>query len=53
VSAPVRWDDLESDVRAKFDIKSMRHRLSQSKQPAWEDFDEARTPISRAMVKKL
>jgi bifunctional non-homologous end joining protein LigD len=52
VSAPVRWDELESDVRAKFDIHSMRDRLSRGKQ-AWEEFDEARAPISRAMLKRL
>lgn len=53
VSAPVRWDELERDVRTKFDINSMRERLSHGKQPAWEGFDERRAPISRAMVKRI
>ena len=53
VSAPIRWDELRSDVRAKFDINSMRDRLSREKQPAWEEFDKGRAPISRAMLKRL
>jgi bifunctional non-homologous end joining protein LigD len=53
VSAPLDWGELTSDVRVKFNIKTMRERLAHLKRSPWKDFDEARVPISRAMLKRL
>jgi bifunctional non-homologous end joining protein LigD len=53
VSAPVRWNELESDVRGKFDINTVRERLTRLKRAPWPDFDETRVPINRAMLKRL
>ena len=53
VSAPLRWDELGRDVRAKFNLYGMRERLARLRQSPWTHFDEARVPITHGMRKRL
>jgi bifunctional non-homologous end joining protein LigD len=53
VSMPLRWDDLKTDPREKFNIKTAsEHRVRTPRDP-WADFERARAPLAAAMLKRF
>ena len=54
VAIPVRWDELGPDLRGdRFDVESTRQRLASLGSDPWEGFDEARRPLTGAMVRAV
>ena len=54
VAAPLRWDELESDVRHDyFTIRNLPARLRSLRKDPWHDYESTRRPITAAMRKRL
>jgi len=53
VSMPVRWEELSEDVRSRFTIRNTYDRLKQLRKDPWQDYEAARTPLTKAMLNKL
>ena len=53
VSIPLDWDELTHDLRSHFTIRNVPARLAHRPADPWEDYESARAPISRAMMKRL
>src|SRR2546427_13203824 len=53
VSLPVRWEELTNDIRSNFNIKNVPHRLARLRGDPWADYESARAPIARDMMKRI
>ncbi|HEV7505603.1 MAG TPA: DNA ligase D [Thermoanaerobaculia bacterium] len=54
VSAPLFWEELESDVRANtFTVRNLPERLESLPGDPWEGFTKVRQSITAAMAKRL
>lgn len=51
VSMPLRWEDLKSDPRDKFNIETVSKHLA--RRDPWTDFEDARAPLGAAMLKQF
>lgn len=52
VSTPVRWDELDADIRADhFNIQTVPQRVSRFKRDPWEKFWQVRQSITAAAMK--
>ena len=51
VATPLRWDELSPGVTAnRYSVGNLRRRLAALKTDPWADYEEARVPISKALV---
>ena len=53
VSVPLRWEELSEDVRTEFTIRNVPQRLTRLRQDPWEEYEAARTAITRSMMKRM
>ena len=53
VSVPLRWEELSKDVRTEFTIRNVPQRLTRLRQDPWEEYEAARTAITRSMMKRM
>jgi bifunctional non-homologous end joining protein LigD len=53
VSTPLDWDELTHDVRSHFTIRNVPERLAHRRADPWADYESARAPVTRAMMKRL
>jgi bifunctional non-homologous end joining protein LigD len=54
VAAPLRWDELKSDVRHEyFTIRNLPARLRSLRKDPWHDYESARRPITASVRKRL
>jgi bifunctional non-homologous end joining protein LigD len=54
VSTPLEWRELTNEIRSDhFTIRNLPERLSRLRKDPWENYEEARRPITAAMKKKL
>ena len=53
VSLPVRWEELTNDIRSNFNIKNVPQRLARLRGDPWADYESARAPIARDMMKRI
>ena len=54
VSVPLRWEELNTDVRSDhFTIRNVPQRLERLRRDPWQDYESARRPVTRALMKKL
>jgi bifunctional non-homologous end joining protein LigD len=53
VSVPLNWNELTKDLRSAFTIANVPQRLARQRKDPWEDYESARAPISREMMKRL
>lgn len=53
VSTPLRWEELQHDVRGKFTIRTVPERLARLKKDPWDGFEAARTALTDKMLKQL
>lgn len=54
VAVPVRWDELGSALRGdRYNIRNVRRRLAALKEDPWQDFLEARTPLTNELCRSI
>jgi bifunctional non-homologous end joining protein LigD len=54
VSVPLRWEELTADVRSDhFTVRDVPWRLARLRSDPWQDYESARRPLTRALMKKL
>ncbi|MGH7848540.1 MAG: DNA ligase D, partial [Candidatus Binatia bacterium] len=54
VSVPLDWEGLGTDVRSDhFTIRDVPQRLARLRRDPWRDYESARRPVTRALMKKL
>lgn len=54
VAVPLRWDELNAALRSdRYNTANLRRRLGVLKSDPWEDFEDARRPLSRDMRRIL
>lgn len=54
VATPLRWDELSTNATAnRYTVNNVSRRLSALKADPWEDYEEARRPVTRTMLKQL
>lgn len=52
VAVPVRWDELSASLTSdRYRVDNVRRRLAALKSDPWEEFEEARRPLSRRLLK--
>ena len=53
VSVPLDWNELSRDVRSRFTVRNVPERLTRRQKDPWQDYESARAPITRALMKRL
>jgi bifunctional non-homologous end joining protein LigD len=53
VSMPLRWEELEEDVRSHFTIRNVPERLARLRQDPWQGYKAARASLTKAMLQRL
>jgi bifunctional non-homologous end joining protein LigD len=53
VSMPLRWEELAEDVRSSFTIRNVHDRLAHLRKDPWQNYQAARTTLTKAMLQKL
>jgi bifunctional non-homologous end joining protein LigD len=53
VSTPLRWEELQHDVRGKFTIRTVPERVARLKRDPWDGFEAARAALTDKMLKQL
>jgi bifunctional non-homologous end joining protein LigD len=53
VSVPLDWNELSRDVRSRFTVRNVPERLIGRQKDPWQDYESARAPITRALMKRL
>jgi bifunctional non-homologous end joining protein LigD len=53
VSVPLDWNELSRDVRSRFTVRNVPERLIRRQKDPWQDYESARAPITRALMKRL
>ena len=52
VSVPLRWQELDKDLRDHFNIKNVPERVTRLRNP-WHDYETARRPLTTKLLRKL
>jgi bifunctional non-homologous end joining protein LigD len=53
VSTPIDWDELAVVRSDQYTLRNLRRRLAERRRDPWEQYDDARRPITVAMRKRL
>jgi bifunctional non-homologous end joining protein LigD len=54
VAVPLRWNELSGAMTgSRYDIYGLRRRLNSLRADPWQDFDAARRPLTREMLKAV
>jgi bifunctional non-homologous end joining protein LigD len=53
VSVPLRWQELTKDLRAHFNMRNVPERLARLGKDPWDDYDAARRPLTKKLLKRL
>ena len=53
VSVPLRWEELEKDLRAHFTIGNTAKRLARLKEDPWGDYEAMRRPLTTKLRRRL
>ena len=51
IAAPLSWNELDADVRPVFTVRDAQARLTRP--DPWDEFEDARRPLTRAMQRRL
>ena len=53
VSMPVRWEELQKDLRDDFTIRNAPQRIAQRSRDAWSDYESARRPLTIKLLRQI
>lgn len=53
VSMPLRWGDLDKDMRTQFTIRNAPEHLALTGDDPWQDYNEARRPLTEKLLREL
>jgi bifunctional non-homologous end joining protein LigD len=53
VSLPVRWEDLDQDLRAHFTIRNVPEYLERQQNNPWQDYEAARRPLTAKLLRQI
>lgn len=53
VSMPLRWEDLDKDMRTQFTIRNAPEHLALRGDDPWQDYNEARRPLTETLLREL
>ena len=52
VSMPLRWQDLDEDLRAHFTVRNVPEHLAGAREHPWRDYDAARRPLPAKLLRQ-
>jgi bifunctional non-homologous end joining protein LigD len=53
VSVPLRWQELQKDLRGRFTIRNVPDRLARLKKDPWQDYEAMRRPLAAELLSRL